>query len=132
MQLHQTRCASMNQHQNQGNSIDLPPCDILRQLKRSIVSQITCLIPGREGLIQSQGGACRLVHESRMIRMIGLIILVAQIIILMTRMMTQICKNSRRSLENKARPLAAPRRGCLLYTSPSPRDKRQSRMPSSA
>ena len=23
-------------------------------------------------------------------------------------------------------------RGCLLYTSPSPRDKRQSRMPSSA
>ena len=24
------------------------------------------------------------------------------------------------------------RRGCLLYTSPSPRDKRQSRMPSSA
>ena len=28
---------------------------------------------------------------------------------------------------NKAEP-----RGCLLYTSPSPRDKRQSRMPSSA
>ena len=25
-----------------------------------------------------------------------------------------------------------PYRGCLLYTSPSPRDKRQSRMPSSA
>ena len=25
-----------------------------------------------------------------------------------------------------------PRVGCLLYTSPSPRDKRQSRMPSSA
>ena len=49
--------ASMHQHQNQGNSIDLPPCEILRQLKRSIVSQITCLIPGREGLIQSQGGA---------------------------------------------------------------------------
>ena len=24
------------------------------------------------------------------------------------------------------------RKGCLLYTSPSPRDKRQSRMPSSA
>ena len=27
---------------------------------------------------------------------------------------------------------AAPKPGCLLYTSPSPRDKRQSRMPSSA
>ena len=27
---------------------------------------------------------------------------------------------------------AAVRLGCLLYTSPSPRDKRQSRMPSSA
>ena len=27
---------------------------------------------------------------------------------------------------------AAPRPPCLLYTSPSPRDKRQSRMPSSA
>ena len=26
----------------------------------------------------------------------------------------------------------ATRKGCLLYTSPSPRDKRQSRMPSSA
>ena len=25
-----------------------------------------------------------------------------------------------------------PKKGCLLYTSPSPRDKRQSRMPSSA
>ena len=28
--------------------------------------------------------------------------------------------------------LAGETRGCLLYTSPSPRDKRQSRMPSSA
>ena len=28
--------------------------------------------------------------------------------------------------------LKDPRLGCLLYTSPSPRDKRQSRMPSSA
>ena len=28
--------------------------------------------------------------------------------------------------------MAAPARNCLLYTSPSPRDKRQSRMPSSA
>ena len=28
--------------------------------------------------------------------------------------------------------LWAQREGCLLYTSPSPRDKRQSRMPSSA
>ena len=37
------------------------------------------------------------VHESRMIRMIGLIILVAQIIILMTRMIAQICKNTRES-----------------------------------
>ena len=29
-------------------------------------------------------------------------------------------------------PAHAPTRGCLLYTSPSPRDKRQSRMASSA
>ena len=29
-------------------------------------------------------------------------------------------------------PIPAPRDVCLLYTSPSPRDKRQSRMPSSA
>ena len=29
-------------------------------------------------------------------------------------------------------PLQLPQGGCLLYTSPSPRDKRQSRMPSSA
>ena len=28
--------------------------------------------------------------------------------------------------------ISAQSRGCLLYTSPSPRDKRQSRMPSSA
>ena len=28
--------------------------------------------------------------------------------------------------------IAGKKRGCLLYTSPSPRDKRQSRMPSSA
>ena len=36
----------------------------------------------------------------------------------------------------KARKIASPqdllKRACLLYTSPSPRDKRQSRMPSSA
>ena len=30
------------------------------------------------------------------------------------------------------RPLVVTDKGCLLYTSPSPRDKRQSRMPSSA
>ena len=36
---------------------------------------------------------------------------------------------------SKRSPLAAQiknEQGCLLYTSPSPRDKRQSRMPSSA
>ena len=33
--------------------------------------------------------------------------------------------------ENPARPQAQDKT-CLLYTSPSPRDKRQSRMPSSA
>ena len=32
----------------------------------------------------------------------------------------------------KYHPDAADNRDCLLYTSPSPRDKRQSRMPSSA
>ena len=42
------------------------------------------------------------------------------------------CAATRRKLERK--PLALTRwwRCCLLYTSPSPRDKRQSRMPSSA
>ena len=33
---------------------------------------------------------------------------------------------------SKIYPLKLLRRDCLLYTSPSPRDKRQSRMPSSA
>ena len=33
---------------------------------------------------------------------------------------------------NKAAALSGQGRSCLLYTSPSPRDKRQSRMPSSA
>ena len=32
----------------------------------------------------------------------------------------------------RAMTRAVKRQGCLLYTSPSPRDKRQSRMPSSA
>ena len=35
-------------------------------------------------------------------------------------------------LGDKANPFATPLEICLLYTSPSPRDKRQSRMPSSA
>ena len=35
-------------------------------------------------------------------------------------------------VEQPGERLGVPRRGCLLYTSPSPRDKRQSRMPSSA
>ena len=33
---------------------------------------------------------------------------------------------------SEAEPNDTPFKGCLLYTSPSPRDKRQSRMPSSA
>ena len=37
-----------------------------------------------------------------------------------------------RDLEEKAFGLAAKERVCLLYTSPSPRDQRGSRMPSSA
>ena len=36
------------------------------------------------------------------------------------------------SLVAEPRPLRAGQQACLLYTSPSPRDKRQSRMPSSA
>ena len=36
------------------------------------------------------------------------------------------------ALENTATASGTPPSGCLLYTSPSPRDKRQSRMPSSA
>ena len=35
-------------------------------------------------------------------------------------------------LQSKGHPIAATGIACLLYTSPSPRDKRQSRMPSSA
>ena len=35
-------------------------------------------------------------------------------------------------IEDMERPLAVEDEICLLYTSPSPRDKRQSRMPSSA
>ena len=46
-----------------------------------------------EGRGVSQPEPDRLVHESRMIRMIGLIILAAQIIILMTRMIALIRKN---------------------------------------
>ena len=45
-------------------------------------------------------------------------------------------RGSSRSTSPKSRPRAAARSAmayaCLLYTSPSPRDKRQSRMPSSA
>ena len=37
-----------------------------------------------------------------------------------------------RRAAGKAKQAAAAVRACLLYTSPSPRDKRQSRMPSSA
>ena len=55
----------------------------------------------------------RLVHVSRMIRMIGLIILVAQIIILMTRMIAQICKHIRESTENMLRSAALPWRGVV-------------------
>ena len=36
------------------------------------------------------------------------------------------------ALEAKAKAAKDQGKGCLLYTSPSPRDKRQSRMPSSA
>ena len=36
------------------------------------------------------------------------------------------------SVEQVGREVAGFKVGCLLYTSPSPRDKRQSRMPSSA
>ena len=42
---------------------------------------------------------------------------------------TKTCNNAAFS---SAKPVAAGSYGCLLYTSPSPRDKRQSRMPSSA
>ena len=47
--------------------------------------------------------------------------------------------NAIKTMEVRGAPLigataaaVAPINGCLLYTSPSPRDKRQSRMPSSA
>ena len=40
-------------------------------------------------------------------------------------MLEQLSKHSSMDMNIKAK-------GCLLYTSPSPRDKRQSRMPSSA
>ena len=35
-------------------------------------------------------------------------------------------------VDYKVRKRAAPPEGCLLYTSPSPRDRQKSRMPSSA
>ena len=41
-------------------------------------------------------------------------------------------KNDIRDLIEEGLIKAKPIKGCLLYTSPSPRDKRQSRMPSSA
>ena len=39
---------------------------------------------------------------------------------------------AKRAAEEASRRAEAAARTCLLYTSPSPRDKRQSRMPSSA
>ena len=41
-------------------------------------------------------------------------------------------KTLKASALNRVRLVEVFNRGCLLYTSPSPRDKRQSRMPSSA
>ena len=41
-------------------------------------------------------------------------------------------RDARRFAEEQAVVVEVECRGCLLYTSPSPRDKRQSRMPSSA
>ena len=49
---------------------------------------------------------------------------------------TQVTENTtsipRREKQGTSKPVPIPPRPCLLYTSPSPRDKRQSRMPSSA
>ena len=41
-----------------------------------------------------------------------------------------VCARNEAEVEETVAALTA--KGCLLYTSPSPRDKRQSRMPSSA
>ena len=45
---------------------------------------------------------------ARMIGMIGVIILIAREIILMTRMIAQICKNIRESIENTLRGAGVP------------------------
>ena len=47
---------------------------------------------------------------------------------------TDVClkRKLRDRLVERYQSLAEKNQGCLLYTSPSPRDKRQSRMPSSA
>ena len=86
------------------NALDLGHSKLVNQNTTSDISKswIPNYVPPR---IQ----AFRLVHESRMIRMIGLIILVAQIIILMTRMIAQICKNIWESIKNTLRGAAASR-----------------------
>ena len=51
------------------------------------------------------------------------------------RLMSQVLSQFRQDVRNWLGdnfPKSLIGRGCLLYTSPSPRDKRQSRMPSSA
>ena len=41
-------------------------------------------------------------------------------------------KDKQKDKSKRKKRLSGKKNGCLLYTSPSPRDKRQSRMPSSA
>ena len=43
-----------------------------------------------------------------------------------------VCQEARRALDPEAPPAGVLKISCLLYTSPSPRDQRGSRMPSSA
>ena len=54
---------------------------------------------------------------ARMIGMIGVIILIAREIILMIRMIAQICKNTRENKENTPKG-AAEGRACVFFTSP--------------
>ena len=55
---------------------------------------------------------------ARMIGMIGVIILIVREIILMTRMIAQICKNTREIKKTEALPSAAPPRGRWLRSRP--------------
>ena len=88
-------------------------------LQRLLVSSIGGVIP----LLLAQGG-----FGSRW----ASIWLVVGLVMLLYVLWGPIVQAGSRNAQLLRYPSAALFEGCLLYTSPSPRDKRQSRMPSSA